>query len=221
MELKKLNKNGQKFVDEEFLSGDSDKVLPNDSDLYEDFGRKVDLTELKKAVDFCINKYPKYDPGIDAYLAPIIHKELNLTPGEAADKEIWFFLSVAQFPELVRHRWKPFESTITRDRFLGEIRKNTFYRLWLGAQLTQKDGNYNLTSKLFKAGQQFVDDCMERRCSQTYDSINSLVENLSAKNRKIYRSVIKKYMQRLSLTVLEYLDKDKSEKMLSEIESKL
>src|SRR5262249_12542028 len=69
----------------------------------------------------------------------------RLTRREAADKRIWEYLTVVEFPQYVRWRWRNHDNpdkVIPRDRFLGGDRKNTLRRLWWVTELTRNGSDY-------------------------------------------------------------------------------
>lgn len=110
----------------------------------------------------------KYDPAaddMDAELAPVVHKNLNISRRQAADVGIWSYLSMYEFRKYVHHRW-PYgrdrrKDKAMKEKFVGDPsdpQENAFVRLYWGAELTydpeaaardDDDDGYELTRKLF------------------------------------------------------------------------
>lgn len=86
----------------------------------------------------------------DQWLGPRVHATLRLSRREAADKRIWNYLTVVEFAEYVRWRWRDSEDpedVVPVDRFLGEDSKNALARLWWAAELTRNGADYSATVK--------------------------------------------------------------------------
>ena len=214
MKLKKLNSLGQSLVNEEFLSN-KEIIIENKPEYFDELSRDIDLSELENKINEAIEKYDAYDVRMDTFLAPILHKELKLTPREATDKEIWYYLTCYAFPQFVRHRWDLNNDRITKNRFLqGDFRKNTFYRLWLSAELTVIENDYSLTKKFLSQKQDFVQQVIERKCSWKKESLEAIHNVLCDKSRNTYRKTIKRLMQNLTVVVFEILDYNQIEKKL-------
>jgi hypothetical protein len=117
-------------------------------------GRAVPLRPLRVVVEEAIRREPPKKS--DAWLAPRVHATLRLTRREAADKRLWNYLSVVEFPGYVRWRWRdpgdP-ESLVALGRFLGEDSKNALARLWWAAELTRNGPDYTPTVRALSNSQ--------------------------------------------------------------------
>jgi hypothetical protein len=112
-------------------------------------GRTVSLDPLRGVIQAAMNKPGKPEKS-DPWLAPRVHATLRLTRREAADKRIWNYLSVVEFPEYVRWRFRDEDKPdvpVPADRFLGEDSKNALARLWWAAELTRNGSDYSPTLK--------------------------------------------------------------------------
>jgi hypothetical protein len=144
--LKGLHPLGRQFlVTEDFRRGDPATV---DAGSYiEDLnlGREVQLAPLREVVAEAVKRF-KYDPPkSDPWLGPRVHATLRLTRREAADKRLWEYLTVVEFPHYVRWRWDKIDNpdkVVPQDRFLGEDSKNALARLWWAAELTRNGSDY-------------------------------------------------------------------------------
>jgi hypothetical protein len=108
--------------------------------------RSIALAPLRAVVDEAMRRL---DPRqSDAYLGPRVHAALRLTRRESADKRLWGYLTVVEFPDYVRWRWRNpdhAELPVPIDRFLGEDSKNALSRLWWAAELTRNGSDYSPT----------------------------------------------------------------------------
>jgi hypothetical protein len=143
--LKGLHPAGRSLVSPDFRKGDQPTVDagPFVEDL--DLGRNVPLAPLRAVVAEAMTRFEHDPPKSDAWLGPRVHATLRLTRREAADKRIWEFLTVVEFPEYVRWRWEKLdnpEKVVPQDRFLGEDSKNALARLWWATELTRNGSDY-------------------------------------------------------------------------------
>ena len=140
-------------ADENFRNGSQSAVE------YEPFlidlalGRKISLAPLQAVLEEGRKRHATKWSDSDGWLAPRVHATLRLTRREAADRRLWAYLTVAAFPDHVRHRWldpEDPESVVPIDRFLGEDSKNHLARLWWGAELTRNGDDYTRTERAFR-----------------------------------------------------------------------
>ena len=89
----------------------------------------------------------------DSWLAPRLHSTLRLTRREASDRGIWRFLAGGPLSEHVAWRWKPSrqgKDAIPDERWNGGINKQTFARLWWGAELFRNGDDYGPVEHFFE-----------------------------------------------------------------------
>jgi hypothetical protein len=112
-------------------------------------GRSIPLEPLATVLEEAMRR--GNSPGeSDQWLGPRVHATLRLTRREAADKRVWNYLTVAEFPKYVLRRWRNSENPddiVPVDRFLGEDSKNALARLWWAAELTRNGPDYSATTK--------------------------------------------------------------------------
>jgi Family of unknown function (DUF6339) len=146
--LKGLNPVARPLVTEEFRRGDQPTI--DAGSCVEDLGlgRDVTLAPLRRMVEAAMARFQHDPPKSDPWLGPRVHATLRLTRREAADKRIWEYLTVIEFPDYIRWRWTKddaAEKVAPQDRFLGEDSKNAFARLWWAAELTRNGKDYGRT----------------------------------------------------------------------------
>src|SRR5262245_27651140 len=147
--LLRLTAQGRNLVDDGFLSGTTPTVTFAEHQV-EPIGREISLDRLDRVVRDCLKTYKPFDTKMDRAVAVKLHQALPLTCREASDYGIWHYLAVVHAPQFVRHRWAADNhGKITDNRFLGDLVRNAFARLWWGAQRTvQGDADYSATVEL-------------------------------------------------------------------------
>jgi hypothetical protein len=128
-----------------FLSGSAD--FPFDKYDLEDFDRIIEFQKLATQIDTIKSraKPEKKSPTkTDGDVAVQVRKNLDLTKREASDMRIWYYLN-CRFVKYLCWRWnikkqKELPQSV-RNRFFGNVRRNTFARLWWGAELTRLLGD--------------------------------------------------------------------------------
>jgi alkanesulfonate monooxygenase SsuD/methylene tetrahydromethanopterin reductase-like flavin-dependent oxidoreductase (luciferase family) len=143
--LKGLNPAARSLVTPEFRKGDQTTIDagPYTEDL--DIGREVPLAALREVVAQAMKRFEHDPQKSDPWLGPRVHATLRLTRREAADKRIWEYLTVVEFPHYVRWRWEKLDKpdkVVPQDRFLGEDSKNALARLWWATELTRNGSDY-------------------------------------------------------------------------------
>ncbi|MFD8386366.1 DUF6339 family protein [Streptomyces sp. NPDC059679] len=95
-----------------------------------------------------MRRFTERRTGADAWLAPRLHATLRMTRAEAANPELWNFMSLAVAPDYViwRHRRAATSEmstpTAPADRFVGAHYKNAFARLWWAAEMFRDGEDY-------------------------------------------------------------------------------
>lgn len=212
--LKILSKVGRSKVSDDFLDG-SKKTINLDDNCIVDVDLSVDYAKLKEVVDDGIKPYKKHDPSMDSSLAPAIHKSFRINRRLAADKGIWHYISVAEVPYFVRHRWEARKSgQIDKRRFLGGLGHNTVARLWWGAEMTViNDNNYKYTDILFK-NQDLYEAIHGRAFWQYPPALFGFLNIVGKETGVIARAVAKNFNHMITTIVLESLKIDEIESTL-------
>lgn len=156
--LKGLNPGARSLVTEDFRKGDPATVDATDFIAALELGRTISIEPIRSVVNLAMERF-EFDPWkSDSWLGPRIHATLRLTRREAADKRIWNYLTVMEFPDYVRWRWSPTdeEKTIPINRFIGENTTQSVARLWWAAELTRNGCRYEPAVKALSLSQFFV-----------------------------------------------------------------
>lgn len=85
----------------------------------------------------------------DRWLAPRTHYALRLLRSEAADRGVWQWLAL-RYSWYVEWRWAGADGTVADDRWWGPIHKQTFARLWWGAEVFRDGADYRPVEKAFR-----------------------------------------------------------------------
>ncbi len=207
--LQILREEGARLVTPELVAGE---VLRWPADAYEglveELNRDISLDSFDRIVDSILNETPRYSPSIDALAAAGIHQALPLTRREAREPGIWRFLTVIYRPDFVRHRWENRSWSTMRSRFLRlDMRPdgNAIARLWWIAELTRRDTNYALTSKVLKR-QTLANGLFVRDLAHFPPAIAACVEELEDAPAHVIEATLKELTRMLGLIVLESCD---------------
>lgn len=114
------------------------------------WSRPINLDPLAHVVAHAMDSFGYRVVESDAWLAPRVHATLRLTRSEAAERSLWDYLSVIEFPEYVRWRWtRDSTGLVDLPRILGPDHRHAIARLWWSAELTRNGGDYGHTVKAF------------------------------------------------------------------------
>ncbi len=69
-------------------------------------------------------------------LARLLHDRLPITPHEAGHEEVWTYLTCCWLLDVAAWRWT---ATADQRRFLGDVNRNAFRRLWWRAEILGGD----------------------------------------------------------------------------------
>ena len=169
---------------------------------------EFDVEGLNAAVDKIIRSTEQFSPEIDAPAARELHQALPLSRREAAQPGFWRFLAVVQRPELIRHRWEARSFATMRQRFWSvgtRHTSNTFCRLWWIAELTVRDGSYELTPK---ACGNLAIPLFVRRLSHHPIAVEVIIEELHDATSGEIEGLMRKISHLLSTVVLESQSKE-------------
>jgi hypothetical protein len=218
--LKRLTPEGISLVTDDFLAK-KESYVPDEIKYCIGIGRNISLSNLDKIISDATNKYEPFNDKVDAYLAPLIHKELQLTKREAADRDIWSYLTCVKYPHFVFHRWQPHKGIVSRNRFIDR-RRNTFGRLWVTADIVHEGNDYSLVEEFFshKEAQDKINAFFDRKIGWTKHAAKVLINTLKDQDRHSYGIVLKRAQQVLTTTLYESLDEKQFEELILEIISK-
>jgi hypothetical protein len=215
--LKELKVKARSLVDDRFLSSDN-IVIGADEDTVEAVSPSLSLDDFHDLIAATMNGFSPFNTQIDGFMASRLHQALPLTPRQAGAIGVWHYLSVVEAPQLVRHRWQAKQNgLISRERFLGNFVRNTFSRLWWGAELTVKDGNdYSLTDVLFSKSQDLYEAVFGRAFSRYPPATHAFLRILGSESEDVFRLLAKNFNHILTTLVLEDLDEGQIEDLLNE-----
>ncbi|MFO0848381.1 MAG: DUF6339 family protein [Gemmataceae bacterium] len=145
------------LVTKDFRRGDVTTVDAAGATIDLELGRAIDLEPLREVIFTAMKMFESEPLGSDPWLGPRIHATLRLTRREAADRRIWQYLTVVEFPHYVRWRWQERKAAedgepdeVTNDRFLGPDDKNALAWLWWTAELTRNGPDYRRVTRALK-----------------------------------------------------------------------
>ncbi|MDG1845013.1 MAG: DUF6339 family protein, partial [Acidimicrobiales bacterium] len=139
-------------------------VIRNEIPQLEETGFKSDLGQAIDCSKQILELEGTKESARDALLARELHKALSDIPMRVlTDPFLWHWMTTIVFKEYVLERWVPsstddleswLESNSGSGRFLGRnsnagFARNAIARLFWGAELTQEEGNYDLTTIVF------------------------------------------------------------------------
>ncbi len=127
----------------------------------------------------------------DGWLAPRVHATLRLSRREAADMEVWEFLTLAipEVREYVLWRWATNETLRDPKRIFGSDRRNALARLWWVAELTRNGKDYAVTETAFQVGQDLINYITDVAFAHNRPAAIAYVLECSAKDRTAKQAV--------------------------------
>lgn len=224
-ELMELDEGGQALVSDDFVGGESELTEDDLGPYLSHTGIEVDLSPLDEAAEEVMSEFKSGEAKIDQALAPVVHQTLNLTRREAAITGIWHYLTVVEYPELVRYRWGHVSNL--REKFLegGEdIYSNAIHRLWWIAEITHEGDNYSRTEAIFEM-QELANDVSDRWFARyrpiTHACVDVLqkseIDEFEPSNSKIVSKTTTRLREKLTVVCAEGLDYPKAVELVTEI----
>lgn len=216
--LRRLNARGRDLVNDDFLRG-AKKSLDIKDRHVDSIDPDIDLGDFNDTVDEYINEYEEFDPDMDGEMAVDLHRALPLTRRVAGDLGVWSYLTAVERPDFVRHRWKPNNGLISRERFLNPIKRNAFSRLWWSAEMTVDDGDYEMTRELWSQedGQDLFEASFGRNFSSFRPALHAFFRVVGGEDREVVREVAKKQSQMLTTVILETLSREDAAMLLEQL----
>lgn len=215
--LARLAREVVRLADTEFLTA----LVPN-ADALKDYlleiHREIPLVQLDTVMEewrrgFVASGLP-LEAEQDAQMAFAVRQALQLTPAEAADESVWWFLSVVRYPDIALARWSRGRSGGLRERMLGSCGRNAFARLWWGAELV--GGREELVRQIF-TNQDVFEAVIGRTLGRLPKALEVILEKLHDKPGKPARETIRDLGQVLSVLVLETLEKEELGRQIDDL----
>lgn len=216
-----------------------DSTLTHSSAIYAPTGNRVQRDKLKyiqEMVRSCAEEYGYPNPqetdtekarGFDATCSILLHKNLDLSPTEAAHIEMWAFMTCVMLPDVVR--WRYYGDLTAIERFIGSnrgLRRNTFGRLWWRAFLLYQpelEDPYELVpqlneddySALMERASIASDPALVTAASRVFLKFTHQHPDIS--RRDIVREGAKRIRRLLSLIAFEAMDELSVQKSLEDV----
>jgi len=165
----------------------------------------------------------------DAELAAYLHASLRMTPGEAAQRQVWSYFGLVLVPDVCAWRFPPNDARgYLDDRFIGaDLTRHTMSRLWLRAHLLHEpdsDDPYGLVGVL---GEADMDQVLARRLdvAATPALVREVVRayrddpvsDLGPSSREILRDSLKRLMRLSAFTNLDGLSQPALVKLVQDV----
>ena len=206
MKLAILSREVARLTDTGFLAG-LEPFSDSLRDYQGDFSREVSLERLDAVMGAWrdhLRSGRRIGPEDDGRMAAEVRSALPLTPGEASDETVWWWISLVGYPDIALARWNQTASSGLRDRMLGTCGRNAFARLWWGAELVR--GREPLVQQLFR-NQDLFEAIIGRKLGRLPEALEVILARLSNKPGRLARETVRDLQQVLSILVLEALDR--------------
>lgn len=220
--LKKLT--NASLVTPEFVAGEEELTREDLHPYLQPTNIHVDLEPLHEKIESDVfGEYEQSDAAIDAEIAETVHRTLDLTRREASKTGLWHYLTVLEFPEFVRYRWRGRD---VREKFLAggkDIYSNALHRLWWIAEITSDGDDYTRTDEIFEI-QELANDVADRDFARyqpiTHACVDELnkeqVDQFDPQSSKIVSRATTLLNERLSVVVAESLSYDEAASLVRE-----
>jgi hypothetical protein len=220
MNLKRLADEVQTQIGEDVLSTIDGTEPFGDYEM--EFPRSVSIAPLDDALSAFAGR--DLQPGDDSSMAIAVHDGLALTPREATDRNLWWWLSMRRYPLIVRKRWQSSASdgteTVTRERMLGPTNRNAFARLWWGAEMTQSTRDPGAYTRLMFKNQDLFEAIIGRSLGRNPEALEIILDELSGIAGKDAREIVRDLRFLLSTLVLEAMSADALRAELKELKAR-
>jgi hypothetical protein len=190
-----------KLASEDLAKLDGSESL---ADYEADIDREMSIDDFEAAMaDFRGRDLTSVD---DAEMAVAVRRSLPLTPREAADKHLWWWLTVRRVPEIVKARWADGEPPqLKTERMLGPMNRNALARLWWGAQMVQSLPDPDKYTGMMFRNQDLFEAVIGRSLGRYPEALQVILEELSPFNGERARMIVRDLRFLLSTLVLEAL----------------
>lgn len=182
------------------------------------------VVDLAKQSGFPLPPDGKQKPTFDLALAVALHREMRISPAEAASGDVWAFLALVVLPDVAHWRYpKP-----PGDRVLGtDLTRHVLGRMWWRAQLVYDPSSPDPYSALHVLGEAAFDQIYARRAAlggsphliqsilRTWKQMNLAGPDIT--ERDILRDFLKRLLRLAPFVVFEALDSRALDEELLEI----
>lgn len=224
LRLHRLSLEGRRLLVPELASGEIDRwpdhaVQP----FLSEHPSGIDLGALDAACDRTIATTAPFDVAMDATLAIALHRALPLSRRDAAEPDLWRFISVVHRPDLVRHRWENRVWTTMRRRFWNPGTRpdsHAFARLWWIAELTRRDDDFALTLRVLERPA-LANNFFTRELSAYPPLLEAYLDVLQYAPAPTIEATLRALTRRLSTLLLESLTTDDLRTLLGTIRKRI
>lgn len=202
---------------------------------------ELDLLELQNSMRELAGEYgypvslsPKDAGDFDKHCAQILHQNMRIHPAEAANLEIWMYMTTLLLPDVVRWRFMNSGGSTSIDRFIGSargLRRNAFGRMWWRAHLffysQNPDDPYLLLSVLSEDDQIQISERpslsgnprLAKEVAVAYLTAQRHVDRnyIDVNRRQMLRESLKRISRIIPITMLDMLSESDSQKVFDEI----
>jgi hypothetical protein len=193
----------RRIVHSEFLqSVERDSPVFNDYEL-DDLTPPVEIEAFEEVIASLPAGTLK--PAGDAAAAQAIRSTLSLTPRQASDPSVWWWLTLRRYPDVVRRRWADRSGSVSVERMLGSIARNAFGRLWWAAEMVEGDGER--LARMF-GNQDLFEAVIGRKLGRNPAALKVILDRLAERPGVVARETVRDLHQVLSTIVLEALTPD-------------
>lgn len=217
-ELKLLTNGALHMVDKEFREGEKSLDKNKLSRYVESPEFSIDIDNLLEEIDRVQNNLPK--DIADKELAPIVHRELDLTRRQASNSEIWNYLSIYEAPDFVRYRWGGDSAKnrwIVRNRSKQSLNRQAFSSLWWLAEITHsEERGYEFTRTVFES-QEFKNWIMGPSYGRNEQVVNAMISELHDIDSDQYRQVLKVFTAIAATFSIDAMNEKELRRLISEI----
>lgn len=227
-QLRKFPAEDRSLVNESFFRGESSINEADLSRVPPSIGVEVEMRDLQSLLDDIVKGKREYESHhhVEADVAPILHRTVNISRRQASDPEIWHWLAIMWHPEFVRHRW-PYDTgdrtfTSMREKFLGggsDIYSNAFGRIWWMAELAYDEeakDPYHLTREILKY-QFLANRLLDPAFARYQPAVIAFGERLLNEHSEVIRHANRRFNQALSVIQLESRDTDELREIVSDV----
>ncbi|MFD3460920.1 DUF6339 family protein [Nocardia fluminea] len=182
------------------------------------------VVDLAKESGFPEPPDAKQKSGFDLQLAVALHREMRISPAEAASGDVWAFLALVVLPDVAHWRYpRP-----PGDRVLGsDLTRHVFGRMWWRAQLVYAPTDSDPYTALHVLGEAAFDQIYARRTAlggsphliqsilRTWKQMNFAGPDIT--ERDVLRDFLKRLLRLAPFVVFEALDSRSLDEELLEI----
>ncbi|MEV0851766.1 DUF6339 family protein [Nocardia fluminea] len=182
------------------------------------------VVDLAKESGFPEPPDAKQKSSFDLHLAVALHREMRISPAEAASGDVWAFFALVVLPDVAHWRYpKP-----PGDRVLGsDLTRHVFGRMWWRAQLVYAPADSEPYAALHVLGEAAFDQIYARRAAlggsphliqsilRTWKQMNFTSSDIT--ERDVLRDFLKRLLRLAPFVVFEALDSRSLDEELLEI----